>query len=338
MGTPPAELSTLDIGPYRPGEEHAILDCLRECFGIERDLESWRHVYLANPAGESIIVLARKDGTVVGHTSLVPRPMVAFGRRGVAGHVLWAMTRGEWRGRGLNLKLAAVAEAEARRRGFLALYAFSNDQILHSVLTHQGRSAVAAPPLIVRPLRPVRAALALLGGYSPALRSVAGEGWSVPRFDARHTALFDSTATRPPIAVVRDERYLAWRYPPGEVSPYRQRDGPGVAATIVVRAAAPHGMPFVFVMDWMWRPGAEAEAVRLLRDAIELGRRSGVMGVAALAMPGTVQGRVLRRLGFVRVPRRLLPVPLTLTVRSESPGPWCVPASWHLSFGDTDSV
>jgi hypothetical protein len=53
-------------------------------------------------------------------------------------------------------------------------------------------------------------------------------------------------------------------------------------------------------------------------------------------MPGTRQRRVLRRLGFVPVPRAMLPKVITLNVRPRGAdaAPWLAPSSWYLTWGD----
>jgi hypothetical protein len=97
----------LEIGLYRPGEEEAILDCMRVCFGDEQDIESWRHIHLENPSGKATIVLARDRGVVLSYMVLVPRRIEAFGHEGLAGHHLWTMNRPAWQGRGLSRTLGA---------------------------------------------------------------------------------------------------------------------------------------------------------------------------------------------------------------------------------------
>jgi GNAT superfamily N-acetyltransferase len=336
--------TALDVGPYRPGDEEGILDCMRVCFGLDRDVATWRHVYFENPSGPPIILLARDCGIVVGHESLVPRRVRAFGCQGLVGHNLWIMTRPEWRRRGLSRMLALEAIEQTRRAGFLATYAFANPQSLPGFVKHLGRERVSELPLLVRPVRPLRAALDLLRGRHrcglPWAWS-APPDWTPPAFDERYTALFADAEALPPIAVVRDAAHLAWRYPAVAGSPYRQRDAVAdgrLRATVVVRPAVESGVPFVFVMEWLWVAGARREAVRLMQAVVRLARTIGAAGVAALAMPGTEPRRVLRRLGFVGVPARLFPSGVTLTVRAESEGAWAAPASWYLTFGDGDVV
>ena len=62
------------------------------------------------------------------------------------------------------------------------------------------------------------------------------------------------------------------------------------------------------------------------------------LGVAALAMPRTLQRRLLRRLGFISVPEFLFPKTTTLNIRPEKeggePARWLVASNWYLTWGD----
>jgi hypothetical protein len=162
-----------------------------------------------------------------------------------------------------------------------------------------------------------------------------------PAFDEGHTALFRDVDTMPPIVVVRDSAYLTWRYPPLPASPYLQReigiDG-GVEATVVVRIAQKFGLQLVFVMEWLWRRGRLRDGLHLMKETVRLAGDAGAHGVVALAMPGTVQRRLLRQLGFFGIPEALFSSGITLVVRviayPTGTQRWFEPSNWYLTFGD----
>ena len=354
VDAPPAgSLESLNIRAFRLGDEPAILDCMRECFGEAPDLAAWRHLHFANPAGPPIVWLAWSGQTVVGHVALLPRRIRAFGQEGLAGHSVYAMTRPAWQRRGVSRTLAAEAWRAARARGLLAVYGFANEQSLAGILGYQGRQAVGPLPVMVRPLRPVGAAARLAyhrlrarPGAGPSGTPVGGlerppPGWTRSAFDHRHTALFRGTGSPAPVAVVRDAAYLAWRYRSTPDTPYLQRDvasGKKLAATVVLRLARRFGLDLAFVMEWSGPPEWHGPTIDALRHAIALGRDAGVHGVAALARRGSPERRMLRRLGFLGVPETLLPGTVCLTVRPapelELDGRWHAPAGWYLTWGD----
>jgi GNAT superfamily N-acetyltransferase len=355
-----------ELVTYTPGDEGAIIECMHACFGVAPRLESWRHLNLAGPGGPSTIILARVDGTVVSHMALLPRRIRAFGAEDIAGHSIDTMTHPAWRRRGLMRCLAERSIREAHARGFMVTYGVANEQSLRGILAYERRTPLGPFPVLVRPVRVLRAGWravrARLQGAAAAASddatvecAAAGPApdprgrdylaravphWTSPRFDPRHTTLFQDAEHLPPVVVIRDAAHLAWRYPSTPGSPYWQRDivdASGIAATAVVRVAALAGVRLVLVMDWHWRHGAADAARELMRDVIRFAEYADVDGVAALAAHGTAHRVVLRRQGFLPVPEFAFPRTPRLSVRPErhdDVARWVDPTHWYYTWGD----
>jgi GNAT superfamily N-acetyltransferase len=340
----------LDIGPYRPDEEDAVLDCMLVCFGREQESERWRHLYGKNPFGRPIRFVARERGLIVSHAAILPRKFTAFGKQGLAGFSTGAMTRPEWRRKGLSRILVAKAQKIAERRGFFMLYSTPNNYNIGNALKYQGRRVVGSVAVMLRPIRPFRTGFLivqrkLLGGQKTSSFSSIPNSWMRPAFDDRHSKLFREADSIPPISVVRDSTYLSWRYPAKQHSPYLQRDikiRDSVEATIVISTSLQFGIPLVFVMEWLWKREKCSKALQLMHDAIHFARSVDAYGVAALAMPGTVERGLLRRLGFIWLPQVFLPQTATLTVSPKPPleasARWFELPNWYLTFGDATTL
>src|SRR5262245_43469003 len=248
------KLAGLEIGLYKPGEEGAILDCMRVCFNFQPEIERWRHLYLDNPAGDAVILLARDRGRVVSHTTFLPRRIKAFGKQGLVGHSTDSMTLPEWRSKGIKSMLSAELRRIAQERGLMAVFSYANKQHLPILIKHEGRRPVEPFPVMVRPLKPVRAGLVFVKKWLPlplmdqsviqntdtpdcgvagpipdestksSIVFPPGSNWSSPRFDDRHTELFNAAEAISPIAMVRDSAHLIWRYSDAPGSPYLQQD------------------------------------------------------------------------------------------------------------------
>jgi hypothetical protein len=362
-----------DISLYTPGDEEAILDCMRICFKFEPDIERWRHLYLDNPGGRSVIILARaRGGKVISHVTFLPRKIQVFGRQGLVGHSIDSMTLPEWRSKGIKSALSAELRKIAKAQGLMAVFSFANKEHLPILLKYEGRRAVEPFPLLIRPLRPLDAGFALAkkwlrfsrGTHHPAQEAldppdcgVAGpipdqsgtsstvlrmpSGWFKPAFDERHSHLFGEAEAIPPIAMVRNAAHLTWRYTEAPGSPYVQRDivaGQTLRATVVIRTATLFGFRLVFVMEWFWRTEARQEGLGLIQDVIQFARSENAHGVAVLAMPGTLQRRLLQLRGFISVPEFLFPKSIRLNVRPEIQGGdtsrWFKSSNWYLTWGD----
>jgi GNAT superfamily N-acetyltransferase len=353
-----------DIVTYTPGDEAAIIDCMRACFGVAPPLAAWRHLNLEGPGGPSSIILARVQGTVVSHMAILPRRVRAFGGEDIAGHSVDTMTHPQWQRRGLMRALAERSIRESRARGFIVTYGVANEHSLRGVLVYEQRTPLGPFPVLVRPVRLLRAGWRLLQArlfgagapddsmvecaaagpaHDPSGRDALGRAvpqWAAPRFDQRHTALFQDVEDLPPIAVLRDEAHLRWRYPATDDSPYWHRDvvdARGIAATAVLRIATLGGVRLAFVMDWHWRRGAVDAARQLMRDVIDFAAHADVDGVAALAAHRTEHRRLFRRFGFLPVPEFAFPRAPRLSVRPErhdDVARWVDPAHWYYTWGD----
>jgi len=363
------KLTEVIIGPWQPGEELAILDCLQASFHAHSTVERWRHLFLDNPAGEPIIILARHGEMVVSHQSAIPRRFRVFGSLGIVGAQLDGMSRPGWRRKGIKTIVAEEVRRIAVRRGYFAIYSFANSQSLHGIVKYQRRRVVTSLPVLVRPLCPILMILRLctrqfrrfLDGAEPkeAPRltdsSIAGPfpdfiaksedfvlalGWKKPAFDNRHTELFENAEGIPPIALIRDASHLTWRYAHAPGCPYWQRDihAEGMLqATAIVRHVFLFNLRLVLLMEWFWRAGGRAYGMLLLRDAIRLGQSLRADGIAAVSMPGTLTRRLLKRSLFFPIPEILLPKKSILTVGPEKHGPrevWFDRSNWYLTWGD----
>lgn len=363
-------IKNLIIGPWHPGEELAVLDCLQASFGAHSTVDRWRHLFLDNPAGEPIIILARSGNMVVSHQSAIPRRFRVFGSEGIVGAQLDGMTRPEWRRLGIKTMVAEEVRRIAVKRGYLAIYSFANSQSLHGIVKYQHRRAIAALPVLVRLLRPIPLIARLCNQLfkrapdrkqpreAPKLTdssiagpfpdySIAGSkdfipplGWKKPVFDNRHTELFNDAEGIPPIALIRDARHLTWRYAQAPGCPYWQRDvyaAGELQATAVVRHAVLFNLSLILLMEWFWRLGGRDYGMALLRDAIRFGKALGADALAVVSMPGTLTRRLLERSLFFVVPPFLLPKKSILTVGPETPESrefWFGRSNWYLTWGD----
>ncbi|MCC6764000.1 MAG: GNAT family N-acetyltransferase [Deltaproteobacteria bacterium] len=354
------------IDGYRAGDEAAIVACLRETFAAPARIERWRHLHCENPAGPSVIVVARHDGRIVGQIANLRRRVRFFGAEQPIAHVLDTVVHPDWQHRGVFPALVAASAQALERDAVHVSYGVANDAARRLAEEYEHRRPLGAFPVLVRPLRPLGSLAAIARHFLTQRRSPdahvvpecaasgpvpappgpslihAGRGaWTPPRFDARHDDLFAHAGDLPPIAFVRDAAALAWRYPDSAGYPYAQRDvvaGDRVLATAVVRAVEAAGLRLVLVMEWHWRRGAVDAARAAARDVLALARRAGAHGVAAMGTRGSAQRRVLRGLGFLALPARAFPQRAWPGVDARGPHAsdtrWRDGANWHFTWGD----
>jgi hypothetical protein len=85
--------SNLEIRPYRPGDEVAIVDAWNSIFPAQdgqapRSLDSWRWAFAENPLRRCESVLAFVEGELVGQYASVPQRAINHGREATLGLVV----------------------------------------------------------------------------------------------------------------------------------------------------------------------------------------------------------------------------------------------------------
>jgi hypothetical protein len=232
--------------------------------------------------------------------------MVIDGRKRLGQTSVHAVTAPEARGLGIFRALELRHEEQGREWGSTCVLAFASKP------TH---------PLFLGPLgwtqidrRRVWARLLPIGKRGPA---------AVERFDERHEAMAATLAPLLRNHILRDARYLNWRYLDSP-RPYRALDTEA-GGFAVVGFTRRRGLKVALVMELLADP---VDAVMLLRGALAEAR--GSIAVLAVPSPRLPRSRLLRH-GFLPTPYRLdfmgkgLAEPLD--ARSEV---------WTVSFGDTD--
>jgi hypothetical protein len=347
------------LRPYAPGDEAHILTLHRRVFTHTPTEANWRRKFLNNPAGPAIILVLEQAGRVVGHYAFVPARMSYGGQVCAAVRGVDLMLAPEVR-RGLGgprLALRLNDEGYARtsaRADFL--YSLPRLAPRRLFLKHGGRTRVGPVTPVHKRLNPAhwlrgRAGWAAL---APAARWL-GRAWlraaapalteradadarplvKLAVFDERFDQLWDEIAPRYPLTLLRDARYLNWRFAGPDVTRLAVVDADGADGWVVLGYWLQAGWRGARLLDLAARD--EATAGRLLRAALAELRRRGVDVVHGWMMPHTPDWPAAQRAGFK--PR---PSGMDLLVRPYAGGRLPLETltrlqSWHVTLADADA-
>lgn len=308
----------------------------------ERTEAFWRWKHEANPFGPSPGLVAVAGGRPIALRVFLRWRFNCGDEMLEACRAVDTATHPEWRRRGLfrRLTLALVERVEADGTAFV--FNTPNRRSRRGYLG-MGWEDFGRPPLLVRPLHPLRAAAAFVDrrrrpgkppgpGGAPPLHPIEAllDGPELPAFLARHQA------ERRRLHTVRDVRYLGWRYrPPGlrYGALWDLRGGSG--AVVVARERARHGL-------------LETTVTELLLSRDDFGREAAAGLIARIAssaradyLMAVATSRSSERAALVR--SRFLPAPglaPRLVVRRlrggrQEPDPRRLEA-WALSAGDLE--
>lgn len=297
---------SFELEAFDSSHRDDYLRLLGEAWGgdaLSGDVFDWW--FDGNPAG-NVRSVALRDGEVAGVAGHSLSRLVVDGSERLGQFSVHAVTAPQARGVGIFRALELRHEEQGRERGSSCVLAFASAPTRPLFLGPLGWTQIDRRRVWARAL--------------PIGRRVARP---LERFGGRHDAVSAQLAPRLRNHLVRDSRYLNWRY---AESPrrYRLLEAEG-GSFAVVGFTRRRGLGLALLMELV-TDGADAGV--LLRAAL-----AGARGSAALlAVPSPCLPRkLLVRHGFLPTPYRLdfmgkgLAEPLD--ARSEA---------WTVSFGDTD--
>jgi len=286
---------------YRPGDEQAIVSTYNKIFPVPRDLRHWYWKFRDNPTGHTQIVVAIESatGTVVGQYAAIPLAIWMEGRRSLTAQIVDLLVLPQWRTHGGRPGLfAQVGRA----------------WIDHFIGEREGQDVFA----FGWPVPAWRAGRKYLGYLNvrdwdilfremheagPRARPEGLSVEEVPRFGADVDALWERMTGELRLAVVRDARYLNWRYADHPDVHYRllacrARDGAlrGIAVYGVCDWPRPRT---AHIVDWLVPAGDQDATVALVAHCEELAAADGAPVLAAIFNHVDPRFLAFQRLGFL---------------------------------------
>jgi GNAT superfamily N-acetyltransferase len=341
--------ASVTVRPYGPADEPHVLDLLNLTLGqgraFERSLAFFRWKHLENPFGPSLMLLAN------GQELLGLRAFLRWQFR-VGDTIVPAVravdtaTHPAYQRMGVFSKLTRASLEQATAEGVRFVFNTPNQYSLPGYLK-LGWQFVGRTTVLVRPLRPLRMAAALLARGRGRAEGGAGVPIGVRDGEADRPvdALLDAGASLDEllerddaflaggIRTARSVAYLRWRYARAPSLEYRASwvgDG-RVRAAAIYRRTRRHGLDELSIAELLFdepRWGRAVVGRALAETPVDY-------AVAHCAWP-TPHRRVLLALGFVPVPRvgpNFTVRPLGTARLHHDP---VSARNWRLSLGDLE--
>lgn len=323
------------IRSYQPGDEQQILALFQHVFRQPRQMAHWRWKFAANPAGHQISLAVADDGRIVGQFAGLPAHAVTPTASFVLSQGIDHMVDAEFQKQGVFAALT---------RHFVASFLPpARDVVFYSfplANKHAIDQRISAAAELVHPVR----ALGWDLGRSEAWRGSATswQTWRhrvvrVTRFGTAVEPLWKRLRRELGVAIVRDARYLDWRY----------ADCPDVAYTLLrVESRLTGRVLGVAVLRFGWFdepvapllellvPAREGAALRLLLGAChDLARERGLAALRTWLPSTAALHPVLTGLGYAPEETPFL---LTQIADRDIARAAVLRARWSYSMGDSD--
>jgi GNAT superfamily N-acetyltransferase len=326
----------VDIRPYRPEDEAAVLDLLRASLGPgptgDRSVGFFRWKHIENPFGPSHMLVAVVDDRIVGLRAFMPWRFRAPTCNISAVRAVDTATHPEFQGLGIFTRLTRTALEELR--GKVDLVFNTPNERSGSGYLKMGWQLVGKMPVRIRVRRPIRFARGL-----PYVKSEPSAVRRLPDVDAAPIAdlLVDTDAIdrllkeapREPARLTTELslEYLRWRY---ASAPFDYRavrlDLRGTLKGLGVFRVRRRGRLLESTVTEIIAPGDDRNEHRLLREVV---RAADTDYVVYRSQSGRHAGWwvSLRAQGGISL--------MVNRLRSVSPDP-VNPRSWALSLGDLE--
>lgn len=334
-------IADLTIRPYRPGDEHRILETFnlvfREVCGPsfqDRTLEQWRWQYLQNPHGHRMSLAVAPDGTVVSQYAGVPMLVDTPHGAQTFVHCVDSMTHPAWRAGlkrpGIFVITGLPFSAHSRRIGDAVLYGFPVDMAFRIGQRYLEYHFLRVIDFLMRDV--ARGELPLPDGIDVERVAVIPPDIG---------SLYAQIRGEKRLLLRRDYRYLDWRY---VMNPARadyelwtaRRTG-RLCGFLVLRPEAGLAPDSASVVDWMAHSDDRAAVDALLHVATSRAQQQDRKHLMAIFPEWSAEWRAFEQRGFDKRPsanwleRRVVYLitgsPLTEQHLADD---------WWYTFGDSD--
>lgn len=279
----PADLEKMRFRVGVASDRDAIIRLFREAYSRPLGPSVWDWRFGRNPAGRGMIELAWDGSILAGHYAVSPVRMRIRGKDALAGLSGTTMTHASHRGLGLFPALARRTYARARRAGHVLVMGFPNKNSHRGLVRDLGWKDIHE-----------------VSKFSARVSAIGRTGHDsgiveLTHFDRRFDPLWDEVKDDCPISVVRDRRYLQWRYVDNPGDQYRIfacEDRRTIAGYAVLKRYEKE----LHIVDILSRDADTG--VRLVRRAATVAAEQGLRVLSTWLNPGLELHRELERLGF----------------------------------------
>jgi hypothetical protein len=351
---------------YKPGDESRIQELFKFVFnrdmGKSESREHWDWEFLKNPSGLGEIMLAVDGEKIVGHYAVIPERIKIKGVPVVGTLSLDTMVHPDYQGQQIFTKLATSLYEDIGKKGMPITYGFPNQNSIHGIVNKLQWKEIATLPVlqltigaekvITRALgsRLLGKAGSLFFGRKRLKETPASEGkeWKVEKvtaFGEEFDQIFDQGSAGMNVTLIRDSKYLNWRFiekPENDYESFSIADKERTYGYIVLKIEEKFDLKSAFITDYFSRGDNPSLDRQLISFGTDYLNWRGVDIIVVVMFPHISYYKILRKLGYFRIPKRLFPKDIYFCARTNSEefdfDNLIDSRNWYLTWGDTDVV
>lgn len=343
------------IRKYREGDEEQILALRGIVMNETRDKQWWQWMFRDGPMGPALIMLAESKQKIIGQTASVFVPIKIGDKATRATHGVDLMVHPDYRLQGVFIALGSALIESTKGIYRSIAYGTPNDQSGPGFKKYLHNMSIGEVPLlhkvidwgaVLKNRYRIPVFIGKMLGYVqeritnrlPSPKDAAIKVEEVFSFDERIDKFWRQASGIKNIMVVKDMKYLNWRYvakPGNEYKILIAKKRQEIVGYIVLKLEK-NGLSRGYIVDLLALPGDDIIAALLITKGIRYFKEQGAVKVSCWMFEDTPYYNTLRKLGFVRRPGPFL---CARVFDQNIPKEFVTnPANWYYVMGDDDAL
>lgn len=355
------------IRRYNPGDESQIIQLFQEVFGKPmgktENIKHWKWEYKNNPNDRLEIILAVDENKIVGHYAVIPVRMKIGNKEYTTSLSLDTMTRRNYRGQGLFPTLATELYNNIGKNGIPITYGFPNAFSIRGFIKKLDWFEISDLPIYIRPMNfallfkqflKTKFLSIIIGTLINFFFNLFLNKKKPPnnikierimKFNKDFDDLWDVNKNMITVGVIRDSRYLNWRYfqkPEDEYVVFTIKNYKKLKGYIILKIEEKFNLKIGLIMDILTDPSCEAYHEYLINHALFFFKKKKVGIISIIMFPQWRFYKSLKRNLFMKMLKIFFPEEIYFGARKNNDELDIQlvedPNNWYLTWGDTDVV
>lgn len=358
--------SLLNIREYVDGDEKDIIPLFEKVFGRPmgktESEQHWRWEFLGNPVKPISIMLAWDGDRLISQEAANLLRVSVNGAEHLGLLIFDSMTDPEYKGLGIFTETAKSLYKCQAEKGYEFVYGFPNANVVQARIKKLDWDIISPMPIHIRPIDvgpfvKNKTRNALLGtlaskvskpllGFPHNLISIPDNSIEIhqlKKFDKWADELWLRCCDQHKLWVIRDFKYLSWRYdmrPESQYNLFTAWVNNEIVGYVITTSQIRNEGKVCFILDILADINVNGAIEALLKNVINSSIKNNDALISAVLMPVSVYRSAFHKFFFIPLPKRLFPQEIHFGGRQLnnkiSPEIFQNPASWHISWGDTD--
>ena len=322
----------MEIRSYQKGDEKEIWELdrkLEEHPWNKRELSNWYWKYTdSNPSGKSFIWLMEKDGSIIAHFAAVPYKIKVFDREIVASHSIAALVKEEYQNLGLLKFVGDKLFKELKENEIPFTYGFPNKRAygLHKEFMQYHDLIFFETWKIEKNKITNKEQLEF---FRP-----------IDKFDDDFDKLWDDCCDDYKVAVVRNKKYLNWRYlkrPDWKYYPFGIYQNEELKGYVVLKLYKEDKIIRGHILDVFTHLGDTDTLNKIIDGSLDFFKEHNVDEITCFMSGNTPFEKALKEHGFFKEKTK---IPLIIRINKEFDYSEEIKdqKNWYFMMGDSTEV